>query len=109
MPRFMLEGIATPEVYASLIKTPVDRGDNARGLIEKAGGKLVDYYAGIHNYKNYVVVDFPDHESLAKLLTVLYASGSITEATATEIVTSDELADIFRRAGKLTDAYGVPE
>ena len=33
MPRYLIEGIATPEVYASLIKAPVDRGDNARGLI----------------------------------------------------------------------------
>lgn len=109
MPRFMLEGIATPEVFASLIKAPADRGDNARGLIEKAGGKLVDYYVGIHNYKNYVIVEFPDHKSLAELQMVLYASGAVTQATATEIVTSAELAEIFQSAGKLTGAYGVPE
>ena len=32
--RYMLEGVATPEVFASLIKTPADRGDNAKSLVD---------------------------------------------------------------------------
>lgn len=109
MHRYMLEGIATPEVFASLIASPADRGANAKGLIEKAGGVLVDYYVGIHNYKGYVIVDLPDENALSELQMVLYASGAIADSTATKIVTTAELKTVVERAGKLAGAYKIPE
>ena len=56
--RFMLEGVATPDVFAALIKSPEDRSVNAAGLMRQAGCELVDYYIGVHNYKTYVVIVF---------------------------------------------------
>ena len=109
MPRYLLEGVATPEVFASMLKSPQDRGPNAMGLVEKAGGTLVDYYFGVHNCKNYVIVDLPGEKSLAELQMVLYGSGGINAAAATEIKTSSELMRVAEDAGKLTSVYGIPE
>jgi len=55
--RYMLEGIATPEVFSALIKSPEDRSDNARGLMKKVGCELVDYYIGVNNFKSYIVIE----------------------------------------------------
>ncbi len=40
-----------------MMKSSEDRGGKARGLMEKAGCKLLHYYARIHNYKNYAALD----------------------------------------------------
>jgi len=107
--RYMLEGIATPAVFASIISTPQDRGPNAAGLMKKAGCELLDYYVGVHNYKNYVVIECTADADIAALQISLYASGAITAATATEIVTSAELKTVGERAQNLSKAYKTPE
>jgi uncharacterized protein with GYD domain len=107
--RYMLEGIATPAVFASVIATPQDRGPNAAGLMKKAGCELLDYYVGVHNYKNYVVIECAANADIAALQFSLYASGAITEATAAEIVTSAELKAVGERAQNLSKAYKTPE
>ena len=107
--RYMLEGIATPAVFASIISAPQDRGPNAAGLVNKAGCELLDYYVGIHNYKNYVVIECAADADIAALQVSLFASGAITTATATEIVTSAELKTIGERAQNLSKAYKIPD
>ena len=107
--RYMLEGIATPAVFASVIATPQDRGPNAAGLMKTAGCELLDYYVGVHNYKNYVVIECAANADIAALQVSLYASGAITVATATEIVTSAELKAVGERAQSLSKAYKTPE
>jgi len=105
----MLEGIATPAVFASVIAKPQDRGPNAAGLVKLAGCELVAYYVGVHNYKNYVVIECGPHADIAALQVTLYASGAISTASATEIVTSAELKEVGARAKKLGEAYKIPE
>lgn len=109
MPRYLLEGTATPEVFASLIAKPEDRAGNARGLMEKAGCKLIDYYIGVNNYKTYVVIDCPDDAALAAVQFIMFASGGIAEGTATQIVTSAELVGVMEDAAKLAGSYRVPD
>ena len=109
MPRYLLEGTATPEVYASLIQKPEDRADNARGLIEKAGCKLIGYYNGVNNYKTYVIIECPDDAALAAIQFVMFAAGGITEGTATQIVTSAETVGVAQDAAKLAGSYQTPD
>lgn len=107
--RYMLEGIASPAVFASIISTPQDRGPNAAGLMKQAGCELLDYYVGVHNYKNYVVIECAENADIAALQITLYASGAISTATATEIVTSAELKTIGEKAQSLSKAYKTPD
>lgn len=107
--RYMLEGIATPAVFASVIAEPQDRGPNAAGLIKKVGCELLDYYIGVHNYKNYVVIECSKDADIAVLQFTLFASGGITSGTATEIVTSAEFKMAAERAQKVTKTYKLPK
>jgi len=107
--RYMLEGVATPAVFASVIKTPQDRGPNAANLMKKLGCELLDYYVGVHNYKNYVVIECGVDVDLAVLQFTMFASGAITESTATEIITSAELKAVGERAQKISKAYKIPK
>jgi uncharacterized protein with GYD domain len=107
--RYMLEGTATPAVFASIISEPQDRGPNAAGLMKTAGCELLDYYVGVHNYKNYVVIECEPTADIAALQFSLFASGAISAATATEIVTSAELKAVGERAKKLANSYKTPD
>jgi uncharacterized protein with GYD domain len=107
--RYMLEGIATPGAFASVVATPQDRGPNAAGLIKLAGCELLDYYIGVHNYKNYVVIECRPDADIAALQLSLYASGAISAAQATEILTSKELKAAAERTKALSEAYQTPE
>jgi len=107
--RYMLEGVATPAVFASVIKNPQDRGPNAAGLMKKLDCELLDYYVGVHNYKNYVVIECAADVDLAVLQFTMFASGAITESTATEIITSAELKAVGERAQKISKAYKIPK
>ncbi len=107
--RYLLEGTATPEVFAALMASPEDRAVNARGLMEAAGCKLIDYYIGINNYKSYIIIECGDPADLNALQMVMYASGAIIEGTATRLVTSAELVGVMQDAGGLVESYGIPE
>lgn len=107
--RYMLEGIATPAVFAGLIKQPEDRSENARGLMEKAGCELLDYYIGVNNYKSYVIIECGPDANIAALQFVTFAAGGIAEGTASQIITSAEAAKVAERAGELVGSYKVPE
>jgi len=107
--RYMLEGVATPAVFASIIAAPQDRGPNAAGLMKKVGCELQDYYVGVHNYKSYVILECAADADIAVLQFTLFAAGGITSGTATEIVTTAELKLAGERAQKVTKAYKIPE
>lgn len=107
--RYLLEGTATPEVFAALIANPEDRADNARGLMEAAGCKLIDYYIGINNYKAYIIIECEDPADLNALQMVMFASGAMTEGTATRLVTSGEFVGVMQDAGNLVKSYRTPK
>jgi hypothetical protein len=105
----MLEGVATPAVFTALIKSPEDRSPNARVLMAKAGCELIDYYLGVHNYKSYIIVDCGPDADFAALQIVVFGGGGVTSGAATEIMTTAELAERAKAAGKLVGSYQVPE
>jgi len=107
--RYMLEGISTPAAFASVIATPQDRGPNAASLMKKVGCELLDYYVGVHNYKNYVIIECIANADIAALQLTLFASGGVASGTATEIITSAELKAVGERAQAISKAYKLPE
>ena len=107
--RYLLEGVSTPAVYASLMKSPEDRSANAKVLMEAAGCELVEYYLGVHNYKNYVIIDCLEGTNLSALQILLFAAGGVSTGTATELRTAAQMADDAKEAAKLSDSYRVPE
>ena len=96
-------------MFAALIKAPEDRAENAKGLFEAAGCKLIDYYFGVNNYKVYIIIECPNDAALAAIQVATFAAGGIAEGTATQIVTSAEMVDVVRDAAKLASSYRIPE
>ena len=111
MNRYMITGVSTQEVYASIVKEPQDRTVGARKLMETAGCRLVDYYFGINDYKMYIIVDCPDEGTLGSLLFLFMANGALAEGTAsaTRLVSGSDAVGIMEGASKLSGSYATPK
>ena len=107
--RYLLEGVSTPAVYAALMKNPEDRSINARVLMEAAGCELVDYYLGVNNYKNYIIIDCGEETNLSALQILIFGSGGVSTGTATELRTAAQMAEDAKEAAELAGSYKVPE
>ena len=111
MNRYMITGVSTQEVYASIVKEPQDRTVGARKLMEASGCRLVDYYFGVNDYKMYIIVDCPDEDTLGSLLFLFMANGALAEGTAsaTRVVSGSDAVGIMEGASKLSGSYATPK
>ncbi len=50
MPRYMLQFAYTASAGAALAKNPVDRRSAVRAVLEKVGGKVIDFYYHFGQY-----------------------------------------------------------
>lgn len=107
--RYLLEGVSTPAVYAALMKSPEDRSANAKVLMTAAGCELVDYYLGVNNYKNYIIIDCEKDTNLSALQILIFAAGGVSTGTATELRTAGQMMEDAKEAAKLSGSYIVPE
>jgi len=107
--RYLLEGVSTPAVYAALMKNPEDRSANAKVLMAAAGCELIDYYLGVNNYKNYIIIDCGEETNLSALQILIFGSGGVSTGTATELRTAAQMAEDAKVAAGLLDSYQLPE
>ena len=106
--RYMLEGIAEPSTWGAILANPQDRGPNAATLMNAAGCELIDYYFGMYNYKSYVVIQCPKSVDISPIQIIMFGAGTVDTATATPIVTTQEMVDVAKAAQKISGAYGGP-
>jgi len=107
--RYLLEGVSTPAVYAALMKSPEDRSVNAKVLMAAAGCELIDYYLGVNNYKNYIIIDCGEGTNLSALQILVFGSGGVAQGSLTELRTAAQMAEDAKAAAELAGSYSVPE
>jgi uncharacterized protein with GYD domain len=106
MTRYLIEHIPVPQAAAVVIKNPQDRTEAIRTIFESVGGKLEHYYIAFSEGTIYLLGELPDEESLAAIMTSLWASGVSMSLKAKAIVTATEAVDVFKKAG--TVGYRPP-
>ena len=107
--RYLIEGVSTPAVYGALMQNPEDRSANAKVLMAAAGCELIDYYLGVNNYKNYIIIDCGEETNLSALQILLFGSGGMGEGSLTELRTAAQMAEDAKAAADLAGSYQVPE
>lgn len=104
MPKYLWEASYTAEGTKGLMK---DGGSKRRKAAEEAvkavGGKLEAFYFAFGKYDAYVIVDVPDHVSVAAVALAVNASGAVAVKT-TILLTAEELD----KASKKSVSYRAP-
>jgi len=93
-------------MYANLISNPQDRAKALRPIMESMGGNLERYYYDGSENSIYTISEMPDVESLAALMSAVFAGAGLISYKVTPILTAPEMVEAFKKAGSV--AYQPP-
>lgn len=102
MARYLIEAVATPQTLAAMVRKPEDRAEQAKSIFARLGGRLESYDFGVGNGRHYAIVAFEaplDAITLEALWIALWAPGVVMTQTITQLLTSAEMVDAFKRVG----------
>ncbi|MES2843947.1 MAG: GYD domain-containing protein [Pseudomonadota bacterium] len=100
---FYLYQIAySPEAIKALVTHPTDRRAAASALVEGLGGKLHHMFFAFGKYDVICLIEGPDDKMMAAGAMAVAASGTVSAASTTKLMTMEEAAEAMRMAGKIT-------
>ena len=108
MPRFIFTGCYTSDAIKGMLAKPSDREAAARGIVEAAGGKLVDFYGTTGPKDFLMIVDVDDARDLMAGIMVAGAAGAVSNPETIRAFSGAELTDMQKKAQKLASAYKAP-
>ena len=84
MPLYMAEFGYTPELWAGLIKSPENREESVRGILEEAGCKLHNIWYAFGGSDGFALIEAPDNITAAGISLTITASGAFPAPSAPE-------------------------
>jgi len=106
MPRYLIRVSYTPESWATLVKSPQDRRNAVRPIIEAMGGRIEAFYFAFGEDDVILIAELPDNVSAAALSMAVSASGALKSFATTVLMTVEEAVEAMRKAGGV--AYRPP-
>jgi len=100
MPHYLVQTAYTPEACAAMVKSPQDRLEAIRAVVERLGGKLLSMYMAFGEYDVVGVAEMPDNVSAAAFSLAVSAGGGIKAIRTTPLMTMQEGVEAFRKAGQ---------
>ena len=100
MPHYLVQTAYTPEACAAMVKSPQDRLEPVRQVVERLGGKLLSMYMAFGEYDVVGVAEMPDNASAAAFSLAISAGGAVKAIRTTPLMTTQEGVEAFRKAGQ---------
>ena len=100
MPHYLVQAAYTPEACAAMVKSPQDRLEAVRPVVERLGGKLLSMYMAFGEYDVVGVAEMPDNVSAAAFSLAVSAGGYVRAMKTTPLMTIQEGIEAFRKAGQ---------
>ena len=100
MPYYLVQTAYTPEACAAMVKSPQDRLEAIRAVVERLGGKLLSMYMAFGEYDVVGVAEMPDNVSAAAFSLAISAGGAVRAVKTTPLMTMQEGVEAFRKAGQ---------
>ncbi|HWE62375.1 MAG TPA: GYD domain-containing protein [Chloroflexota bacterium] len=101
MALFMIQATYTPEAWANLLKHPQDRRAAIGGLVQKAGGKMVDLFYTFGENDIIFIFEAPDAMAAASVSIAGNVAGHIKTIKTTQLLTVEDSLELMRRAAAL--------
>ena len=100
MAYYLVQAAYTSEAAAALVKSPQDRLEALRPVVERLGGKLPAMYMAFGEYDVVGIAEMPDNVSAAAFSMAVAAGGSVRAMKTTPLMTIQEGIEAFRKAGQ---------
>lgn len=98
MPAYLLQVAYTSEAWAAQLKSPGNRIEAVRPVIEKLGGKVESAYYAFGEYDLVAIIQFPDNVSASAFSLAAAAGGAVKAIKTTPLVTVEEGISAMRKA-----------
>jgi uncharacterized protein with GYD domain len=106
MPLYMSTFGYKPEVWAELIKSPENREETVREILEQAGCKLQGLWYAFGEADGFVLIEAPDTVSAAAIAIAITSSGAFRKFETAVVITQKELLTALEQAAEV--AYVAP-
>lgn len=97
---YIAQGRYTAAAMKGLVAKPEDRMGEVKGLIERAGGKLIDYYITFGDYDFILIYSAPSPVASFSAGAIAAAGGSVTDLKTTIGLTTEEARQGYEMAHK---------
>ena len=102
MARYMIQASYTKEAAAALVKKPEDRSLVVRPLVEKLGGRLIDFYFSLGDYDVVLIAELPNNAAALATDLAAVVPGHISKIKTTVLLTPEETVMAMKEAGVVT-------
>ena len=106
--RLVTRGRVTHDYLKGLISAPEDREPAVRKLIEKAGGKVLNFYFTTGESDFLLISEAEDPEAIIAALMAAAATGSVSHVTNVRAWTGAEFKSVAEKASKAASVYRPP-
>ena len=106
MPLYMSTFGYKSEVWAELIKSPENREETVREILEQAGCKLKGIWYAFGEDDGFALIEAPDSVSAAAVAIASTSSGAFSKFETTVVLTQKDLLTVLEKAADV--AYVAP-
>jgi len=99
MPQYLVQAAYTPDAWAAMVKSPQNRLEAVRPVIEKLGGKTQGGWLSFGEYDIVVICELPNNVSAAAFSMAASAGGAVKALKTTPLMTVEEAMEAMRKAG----------
>ena len=90
-----------PEVWAGLIRSPENREETVRRILEEAGCKLRGLWYAFGEGDGFALIEAPDNRKAAGISLAIAASGAFRKFETTVLMTQKELLEALETAAEV--------
>ena len=110
----MFIGEPNAAAWQFLMDNPQDRKEEVSAAFEKLGGKIIGYYFGLGDGKNYIICELPnDNELIQAVYLMRLPSGLLESYEVKELMRSEQMSEALIKSKELLNiekqtSGGVP-
>ncbi|MCO4820865.1 MAG: GYD domain-containing protein [Flavobacteriaceae bacterium] len=99
---FMFVGEPNTAAWKFLMENPQDRKETVAQSFKDIGGKIIGYYFGLGDGKNYIICELPnDNELIQAVYLMRLPSGLLASYQITELMPSDQMIKALEKSKEL--------
>lgn len=101
---FMFIGEPNAKAWQIMMDDPADRKEVVSEAFEKLGGKIIGYYFGLGDGKNYIICELPnDNELIQAIYLMRLPSGLLASYKIIELMPSAQLSKALIKSKELIE------
>lgn len=104
MRTFMFVGQPSAKSWQLLMANPQDRKEEVADSMAAIGGKILNYYFGLGDGKNYITVELPnDNELIQAIYLMRLPSGLLDSYQIVELMPSNQMSEALKKSRTLIE------